>query len=162
MKEEVKKGFSPLFGMRLGALYRNICRKLVEKFDVESLMMKFSGRHIPIIVKDLEVVLGVKNKGRDVEEATIKFDGKELAEKHKITTNATYEQLEQEIVSGAFERDELKACILMKMYVRLFDYWSGIPSRGYSSFDGHARIHVWGKKDVAKIVTSLKGKRPAK
>ncbi|KAL4353175.1 hypothetical protein GQ457_06G017320 [Hibiscus cannabinus] len=38
----------------------------------------------------------------------------------------------------------------------------GIPSRGYASSDGCARMHAWGKKDIAKIVTSLKGERLGK
>ncbi|KAL4310366.1 hypothetical protein GQ457_01G014970 [Hibiscus cannabinus] len=126
------------------------------------------------MVEDVQAVLGLKNEGRDVEEATRKYDGKELAKKHKINTNTTYEQLEREILCGGFEGDELKARVLLLidgiaklqnrvglaymtgciaiLEVRLFDYWSGIPSRAYASSDGRARIHAWGKKDVVKIV----------
>ncbi|KAL4351358.1 hypothetical protein GQ457_06G017990 [Hibiscus cannabinus] len=76
-------------------------------------MMEFSGHKIPVTVEDVEVVLGLMNKGRDVEEATKKFDGKELAKKHKINTNAAYEQLEWDIVCGDFETGELKERVLL-------------------------------------------------
>ncbi|KAK8571224.1 hypothetical protein V6N13_103353 [Hibiscus sabdariffa] len=165
--------------------------------------------------EDVQAVLGLKNEGRDVEEATRKYDGKELEKKHKINKNTTYEQLEREILCGGFEGYELKAHVLLYVVgvflcpnanrvpsvehfkllcsaglrgklnwckyayerlidgiaklqnrvglaymticiaileVRLFNYWSGIPSRAYASSNGRARIHAWGKKDVAKIV----------
>ncbi|KAL4336152.1 hypothetical protein GQ457_07G005230 [Hibiscus cannabinus] len=218
-------GFSPLIGISPRVIHRDLCRELAEKFDVECSMMEYSGHKISVMVEYVQVVLGLKNEGRDVEEATRKYDGKELVKKHKINTNTTYEQLEWEILCDGFEGDELKARVLLYVVgvflcpnanrvpsvehfkllclaglrgtlnwckyayerlidgiaklqkrvglaymtgciaileVRLFNYWSGIPSRAYASSDGRARIHVWGKKDVAKIVTSLKGERPGK
>ncbi|KAL4379126.1 hypothetical protein GQ457_02G023180 [Hibiscus cannabinus] len=106
-------GFSPLIGISLRAIHRDLCRELAEKFDVECSMMEYSGHKIPVMVEDVQDVLGLKNEGRDVEEATRKYDGKELAKKHKINANATYEQLEWEILCGAFEGDELKARVLL-------------------------------------------------
>ncbi|KAL4278358.1 hypothetical protein GQ457_03G020800 [Hibiscus cannabinus] len=76
-------GFSPLIGMRQLSIHCDLCRELVDKFDVESSMMEFSGHQIPIMVEDVEAVPGLKNEGQDVEEATRKFDWRELAEKHK-------------------------------------------------------------------------------
>ncbi|KAK9037036.1 hypothetical protein V6N11_021958 [Hibiscus sabdariffa] len=45
----------------------------------------------------------------------------------------------------------MTGCIAI-LEVRLFDYWTGIPSRAYASSDGRARIHAWRKNDVVKIV----------
>ncbi|KAL4273416.1 hypothetical protein GQ457_13G008090 [Hibiscus cannabinus] len=218
-------GFSPLIGISPRVIHRDLCRELAEKFDVECSMIEYSGHKISVMVEDVQAVLGLKNEGHDVEEGTRKYDGKELAKKHKINTNTTYEQLEREILCGGFEGDELKAHVLLYVVgvflcpnanrvpfvehfkllcsaglrgklnwckyayerlidgisklqnrvelaymteciaileVRLFDYWTGIPSRVYAAFDSRARIHAWGKKDVAKIVSNLKGERPGK
>ncbi|KAL4291203.1 hypothetical protein GQ457_14G016490 [Hibiscus cannabinus] len=68
-KEEVKEkvkigtvvkelGFSPLFGTIHRSIHCDLCCKLVEKFDVESSMMEFSGHKIPVMVEDVELVLG--------------------------------------------------------------------------------------------------------
>ncbi|KAL4384379.1 hypothetical protein GQ457_15G019890 [Hibiscus cannabinus] len=106
-------GFSPLIGISPRAIHRYLCRELAEKFDVECSMMEYSGHKIPVMVEDVQAVLGLKNEGWDVEEATRKYDGEELAKKHKINTNTTYEQLEREILCCGFDGDELKARVLL-------------------------------------------------
>ncbi|KAL4308718.1 hypothetical protein GQ457_01G017130 [Hibiscus cannabinus] len=155
------------------------------------------------MVEDVEDVLHLKNEGWDIEEATRKFDGEELAKKHKISMMLHMNNLSAHILlyvvgvflypnanmvpslehlkllcsvglSGklnwckyAYERviDEITKMqnrvglthmtgYIAILEVQLFDYWSGIPSRSYASYDGHARIHAWGKKDVVKIVTT--------
>ncbi|KAL4281512.1 hypothetical protein GQ457_03G019490 [Hibiscus cannabinus] len=218
-------GFGAFLGLKSRAIHREICRDLVQSFDVDSSTMEYNGHKIPIMVEDVEAVLGLKNEGVDVGNVIRKMNGKELALKYKINTKSTYHELHEEIVSGEFEGDELKARVLlyivgvflcpnantvpsiehMKLLcsvglkgklnwckwayeriidgvskfkyragnayitgwiaileVRLFDYWSGIPSRAYATADRIAGIHAWKNKDVRRLVFRIKGERRAK
>ncbi|KAL4387016.1 hypothetical protein GQ457_09G021710 [Hibiscus cannabinus] len=106
-------GFGPLLGLKSRAIHREICRDLVQSFDVESSTMEYHGHKIPIMVEDVEVVLGLKNEGVDVGKVIRKMNGKELGLKYKINKKTTYNEMHEEIVSGAFEGDELKARVLL-------------------------------------------------
>ncbi|KAL4385532.1 hypothetical protein GQ457_15G020690 [Hibiscus cannabinus] len=106
-------GFGPLLGLKSRAIHREICRDLVQSFDVESSTMEYHGHKIPIMVEDVEAVLGLKNEGVDVGKVIRKMNGKELGLKYKINTKTTYNEMHEEIVSGVFEGDELKARVLL-------------------------------------------------
>ncbi|KAL4290920.1 hypothetical protein GQ457_05G016330 [Hibiscus cannabinus] len=218
-------GFGPLLGLKSRAIHREICRDLVQSFDVESSTMEYHGHKISIMVEDVEAVLGLKNEGVDVGKVIRKMNAKELGLKYKINTKTTYNEMHEEIVSGVFEGDELKARVLLYIVgvflcpnanivpslehlkllcsvelkgklnwckwaherlidgvskfkfrggnayitgciaileVRLFDYWSGIPSRAFAAADRIGRIHAWKNKDVRRLVLRIKGERPAK
>ncbi|KAL4313046.1 hypothetical protein GQ457_01G019300 [Hibiscus cannabinus] len=218
-------GFGPLLGLKSRAIHREICRDLVQSFDAESSTMEYHGHKIPIMMEDVEAVLGLKNECVDVGKVIRKMNGKELGLKYKINTKTTYNEMHEEIVSGAFEGDELKARVLLYIVgvflcpnanivpsiehlkllcsvglkgklnwckwaherlidgvskfkfrggnayitgciaileVRLFDYWSGIPSRAYAAADRIGHIHAWKNKDVRRLVFRIKGERPAK
>ncbi|KAL4384909.1 hypothetical protein GQ457_15G000480 [Hibiscus cannabinus] len=106
-------GFGPLLGLKSRAIHREICWDLVQSFDVESSTMEYHGHKIPIMVEDVEAILGLKNEGVDVGKVIRKMNGKELGLKYKINTKTTYNEMYEEIVSGAFEGDELKARVLL-------------------------------------------------
>ncbi|KAL4377994.1 hypothetical protein GQ457_02G022210 [Hibiscus cannabinus] len=91
-------GFGALLGLKSRAIHREICRDLVQSFDVDSSTMEYNGHKIPIMVEDVEAVLGMKNEGVDVGKVIRKMNGKELALKYKINTKSTYHELHEEIV----------------------------------------------------------------
>ncbi|KAL4272285.1 hypothetical protein GQ457_13G011500 [Hibiscus cannabinus] len=55
----------------------------------------------------------------------------------------------------------ITGCITI-LEVRLFDYWSRIPSRAYATADRIGHIHAWKNKDARRLVSWIKGERPAK
>ncbi|KAL4355537.1 hypothetical protein GQ457_06G008970 [Hibiscus cannabinus] len=109
-------GFGPLLGLKSQAIHRELSRELVQSFDVDNSMMEYNGHKIPIMVEDVEAVLGLKNEGVDVGKVIQKLNDKELALKHKINTKTTYHELHGEIVSGAFEGDDLKARVCVYIF----------------------------------------------
>ncbi|KAL4388347.1 hypothetical protein GQ457_09G015350 [Hibiscus cannabinus] len=130
-------GFGPLLGLKSRAIHREICRDLVQSFDVESSTMEYHGYKNPIMVEDVEAVLGLKNEGVDVGKGKL------------IWCKWAHERLIDGFSKFKFRGGNayITGCIAI-LEVRLFDYWSRIPSRAFAAVDRIGRIHAWKNKDV--------------
>ncbi|KAE8661661.1 GEM-like protein 5-like [Hibiscus syriacus] len=106
-------GYGSLIGVRDRPIRRELCRSLVEQFDVQQYMVKYGDYSFPLGVSCAAAVLGVENKGKSVVEVNKTSNWKALASKYDLKHNVTYAELEEEIKSGSYEGDDLKARVLL-------------------------------------------------
>ena len=83
-------GFKPLIGLKGRPIRLDLCRELMEGFDVESSMIEYNGHKFSFDVEDVEAALGLENKGLDVVDVTREHNGNDLATIHNIGTNVSY------------------------------------------------------------------------
>ncbi|KAE8675289.1 Detected protein of unknown function [Hibiscus syriacus] len=108
-------------------------------------------------------VLGVQNKGKSVIEVCRSKNWKALASKYGLNHKVTYTEVEEDIKSGSYLGDELKARVLLYLVgiflcprVALFDFWSDCEAVPAYERTGVARIRAWGKEEVVRVMVKLK------
>ncbi|KAE8697753.1 hypothetical protein F3Y22_tig00110610pilonHSYRG00254 [Hibiscus syriacus] len=94
---------------------------------------------------------------KSVVEVSKSKNWKALASKYGLKQKVTYHELEEEIKSGSYGRDELKARVLLYL-VGIFLY----PTVLAYERTRVARIRAWGKEEVVRVMVKLKLDRPRK
>ncbi|KAE8696692.1 hypothetical protein F3Y22_tig00110652pilonHSYRG00111 [Hibiscus syriacus] len=102
-------GFGSLVGVRDQPIRRELCRSLMAQFDVKQCIAKYGNFSFPLGIPCVIAVLGVRNKGKSVVEVSKSKNWKALASKYGLKQKVTYAELEDEIKSGSYGGDELKA-----------------------------------------------------
>ncbi|KAE8713395.1 hypothetical protein F3Y22_tig00110210pilonHSYRG00039 [Hibiscus syriacus] len=164
-------GFRSLVGVRDRPIRRELCRSLMEQFDFEQCIVKYGDFLFPLGILCATIVLGEGNEGKSVVEVSKSKNWKALASKYGLKQKVTYAELEEEIKSGSYGRDELKARVLLYL-VGIFLCPTGqpeIPQRVHSNLivpayerTRVARICAWGKEEVVRVMAKLKLDRPRK
>ncbi|KAE8668696.1 hypothetical protein F3Y22_tig00112289pilonHSYRG00295 [Hibiscus syriacus] len=217
-------GFGSLVGVRDRPIRRELCQYLMAQFDVKQCIAKYVDFSFPLGIPCAAAVLGVGNEGKSVIEVSKSKNWKALASKYGLKQKVTYAELEEEIKSGSYGGDELKARVLLyligiflcptgdtstnKDYMKLicdeglkgefnwteyvhsrliesiitfkkgsqrylkgyiailevvlFDFWSGSEAVPAYERIGVARIRVWGKEEVVRVMAKLKLNIPRK
>ncbi|KAE8728108.1 Mitogen-activated protein kinase-like protein D5 [Hibiscus syriacus] len=106
-------GFGSLIGVRDRPIRRELCRSLMAQFDVSQCMAKYGDYSFPLGVSTAAAVLGVQNKGKSVIEVCRSKNWKALASKYGLNHKVTYAEVEEDIKSGSYWGDELKARVLL-------------------------------------------------
>ncbi|KAE8690490.1 hypothetical protein F3Y22_tig00110895pilonHSYRG00576 [Hibiscus syriacus] len=101
--------FGSLVGVRDRPIRRELCRSLMEQFDVEQCIAKYGDFSFPLGISCAAVVLRVENKGKSVVKVSKSKNRKALASKYGLKQKVTYAELEEEIKSGSYGGDKLKA-----------------------------------------------------
>ncbi|KAE8717129.1 hypothetical protein F3Y22_tig00110059pilonHSYRG00125 [Hibiscus syriacus] len=81
--------------------------------DVSQCMAKYGDYSFPLGVSTAAAVLGVQNKGKSVIEVCRSKNWKALASKYGLNHKVTYAEVEDDIKSGSYWGDELKARVLL-------------------------------------------------
>ncbi|KAE8709882.1 hypothetical protein F3Y22_tig00110328pilonHSYRG00762 [Hibiscus syriacus] len=106
-------GFESLIGVGDRPIRRELCRSLMEQFDVKQCIAKYGDYSFPLGVSTAAAVLGVQNKGKSVVEVCSSTNWKALASKFGLNQKVTYAEVEKDIKSGSYGGDELKAQVLL-------------------------------------------------
>ncbi|KAE8682977.1 hypothetical protein F3Y22_tig00111221pilonHSYRG00017 [Hibiscus syriacus] len=106
-------GFRLLIRVKDRPIRRELCRSLMEQFDVKQCIAKYGDYSFPLGVSTAAAVLGVQNKGNSVVEVCRSKNWKELASKYGLNHKVTYAEVEEDIKSGSYRGDELKARVLL-------------------------------------------------
>ncbi|KAE8674704.1 hypothetical protein F3Y22_tig00111721pilonHSYRG00077 [Hibiscus syriacus] len=106
-------GFGSLVGVRDRPIRRELCRSLMAQFDVRQCIAKYGDFSFPLGILCAAAVLGVENEGKSVVEVCKSKDWKALASKYGLKQKVTYAKIEEEIKSGSYVGDELKARVLL-------------------------------------------------
>ncbi|KAE8668429.1 hypothetical protein F3Y22_tig00112339pilonHSYRG00113 [Hibiscus syriacus] len=106
-------GFGSLVGVRDRPIRRELCRSLMAQFDVRQCVAKYGDFSFPLRIPCAAAVLGVENEGKSVVEVCQSKDWKALASKYGLKHKVTYAEIEEEIKSGSYVGDELKARVLL-------------------------------------------------
>ncbi|KAE8712792.1 hypothetical protein F3Y22_tig00110226pilonHSYRG00085 [Hibiscus syriacus] len=120
-------GFGSLVGVRDRPIQRELCRSLMAQFDVRQCIAKYGDFSFPLGIPCAAAVLGVENEGKSVVEVCKSKDWKALASKYGLKQKVTYAEIEEEIKSGSYGGNELKARVLLYL-VGIFLYPTGDTS----------------------------------
>ncbi|KAE8707339.1 hypothetical protein F3Y22_tig00110384pilonHSYRG00539 [Hibiscus syriacus] len=121
-REKKEKGQLNVLGeMRLGSLVgvrnrpirRELCQSVMAQFDVKQCIAKYGDFSFPLGIPCVAAVLGVGNEGKSVVKVSKSKIWKALASKYGLKQKVTYAELEEEIKSGSYGGDELKARVLL-------------------------------------------------
>ncbi|KAE8668831.1 hypothetical protein F3Y22_tig00112285pilonHSYRG00446 [Hibiscus syriacus] len=169
-------GFGSLVGVRDRPIRRELCRSLMAQFDVRQCIAKYGDFSFPLGIPCAAAVLGVENEDKSVVEVCKSKDWKALASKYGLKQNVTYAEIEEEIKSGSYVGDELKARVLLYI-VSIFLCPTGYTSTNKEHIKlicdeglkvlayertGVARIRAWGKEEVVRVMVKLKLDRAKK
>ncbi|KAE8656576.1 hypothetical protein F3Y22_tig00116999pilonHSYRG00018 [Hibiscus syriacus] len=106
-------GFGSLVGVRDRPIRRELCQSLMAQFDVRQCIAKYGDFSFPLGIPCAAAVLGVENEGKSIVEVCKSKDWKTLASKYGLKQKVTYAEIEEEIKSGSYVGDELKARVLL-------------------------------------------------
>ncbi|KAE8717301.1 hypothetical protein F3Y22_tig00110053pilonHSYRG00074 [Hibiscus syriacus] len=112
-------GFGSLKGVKDRPIRKELCRPLMEQFDVKQCITKYGDYSFPLGVSTAAAVFGVENKGKSVVEVCRSKNWKALASKYGLNHKVTYAEVEEDIKRGSYRGDELKARVLLYL-VRIF------------------------------------------
>ncbi|KAE8667071.1 hypothetical protein F3Y22_tig00112453pilonHSYRG00053 [Hibiscus syriacus] len=92
---------------------RELCRSLMAQFDVKQCIAKYGDFSFPLGIPYTAAVSGVENEGKSIVEVCKSKDWKALVSKYGLKQKVTYAEIEEEIKSGSYGGDELKARVLL-------------------------------------------------
>ncbi|KAE8667085.1 DENN domain-containing protein isoform 2 [Hibiscus syriacus] len=188
-------GFGSLVGVRNRPIRRELCRSLMAQFDVRQCIAKYGDFSFPLGIPCAAAVLGVTYAEIEEEIKSGSYVGDELKARvllylvgiflcptgHTSTNKEHMKLICDEGLKGEFNWAEyihsrliesiitfkkgsqryLKGCIAI-LEVALFDFWSGCEAVPAYERTGVARIRVWGKEEVVRVMVKLKLDRAKK